>query len=299
MCIDQAGRRISLLGSIDGKPCLLVAEKAPFSTEPVHLEALTTSFSKVKNLGANDIYYWFLAHSSTPPNSIPDLQTAPADFKINLIYPCTEKHIKKYSQQGLRTVTETPSIYSDHIRPYMQRQRDEGRLNWVFNILEGRAEQEDVMYREHGLEGFLVAPDLNWDRKTLTSLHVLGIVERRDIWSVRDLTTGHVEWLRHMRDKLLDATVRLYPSVERDQLKLYVHYQPTYYHFHVHIVHVMLEAGGTQAVGKALGLENVISVLENLKEGRGIADLTLTYQVGEFSEVWTEIFEPLKEKGEL
>jgi len=227
------------------------------------------------------------------------LDVASPDYKINLIYPCTEKHIKKYSQQGLRVVSETPAIYRNHVRPYMQQQRDEGRLNWVFNVLEGRAEQEDVMYQEHGIEGFLVAPDLNWDRKTLTSLHVLGIVERRDIWSLRDLTIEHIEWLKHMRQKFIDTTVKLYPEVEKDQLKLYVHYQPTYYHFHVHVVHVMLEAGGTQAVGKALGLENIISTLENLKEGNGMADLTLTYHVGEFSEVWTEIFLPLKEKGEL
>ena len=32
-----------------------------------------------------------------------------ADLKINLIYPCTETHVKKYSKQGVRFVTETPS----------------------------------------------------------------------------------------------------------------------------------------------------------------------------------------------
>lgn len=105
----------------------------------------------------------------------------------------------------------------------MQRQREKGALNWVFNIIEGRTEQEDVMYREHGEEGFLLLPDLNWDRKTMGSLHLLGLVERRDIWSVRDLKRGMVEWVRHMREKMLDATVKLYPEIERDQLKLYVH----------------------------------------------------------------------------
>ena len=42
----------------------------------------------------------------------------------------------------------------------MQRKREEGRLNWVWNIIEGRTEQEDVLYRETGEEGFLVLPDL-------------------------------------------------------------------------------------------------------------------------------------------
>jgi len=213
---------MSLLGTIDSKPSLLLAERAPFGTDPPHLSSFVSSLTNVKNLGANDIYFWFLASSGSSSSSSPSSSQL-LDLKINLIYPCTEKHIKKYSGQGLRVVTETPEIYRNHVKPYMQRQRDEGRLNWVFNILEGRAEQEDVMYREHGEEGFVVTPDLNWDKKTLTSLHVLGIVERRDIWSVRDLTKGHVQWLRHMRAKLLDATAKLYPEVERDQLKLYVH----------------------------------------------------------------------------
>jgi len=254
---------------------------------------LAPSLERVKNLGANDIYSWFLASSGRPSNNASEQQ--PPDLKLNLIYPCTEKHIKKYSPQGLRVVTETPEIYTKYMRPYIQKQRDEGRLNWVFNIIEGRAEQEDVMYREHGEEGFLLAPDLNWDRKTLSTLHVLGIVERRDIWSVRDLTTTHVLWLRHMRQKLLDATVKLYPDIESDQLKLYIHYQPTYYHFHIHIVHVGLEAGATQAVGKALGLDNIIAQLEEMVEGKGMRDVSLTYHLGEANELWTEIFQPLKE----
>jgi hypothetical protein len=31
-----------------------------------------------------------------------------------------------------------------------QMKREEGRLNWVFNILEGRTEQEDVIMRDEG-----------------------------------------------------------------------------------------------------------------------------------------------------
>jgi m7GpppX diphosphatase len=57
----------------------------------------------------------------------------------------------------------------------------------------------------------------------------------------------------------------------------------------------MFEAGATQAVGKAFGLENLIGVLEGLGEGRGMSDLDLTYTLGEASELWTEVFGPLKE----
>lgn len=57
----------------------------------------------------------------------------------------------------------------------------------------------------------------------------------------------------------------------------------------------MLEAGGTQATGKAFGLENMISQLETMagSPDAGMADVSLTYYLGEASELWTEVFLPL------
>ncbi|PYH94112.1 scavenger mRNA decapping enzyme [Aspergillus ellipticus CBS 707.79] len=296
---DQNGRRITILGKIDNQQGILTAERAAFATEtPEALQAFHAAITNVNNLGDNDIYRWYLASSSTEPGG-----EQPPDLKLNLIWPCTEQHIKKYSEQVVRMVTETPEIYRNNVRPYMSAKRKEGRLNWVFNILEGRTEQEDVILRDagHGPEdGFLMLPDLNWDRKTMGSLHLLALVQRRDIWSLRDLKKKHVPWLKYLRKRLLEGTVGMYPELEEDQLKLYVHYQPTYYHFHVHVVNVMLEAGATQATGKAFGLENIISQLETLDgddEEASMADVSLTYFLGEASELWTNVYGPLK-RGE-
>ena len=71
--------------------------------------------------------------------------------------------------------------------------------------------------------------------------------------------------------------------------------QPTYYHFHVHVVHVALDAGATQAVGKAFGLENIISQLECMAEGKGMADMSITYTIGENHDLWNNVFLPLKQ----
>ncbi|KAL8913846.1 MAG: hypothetical protein Q9171_001450 [Xanthocarpia ochracea] len=292
---DQGGRRVALLGSIDDKPALLTAERAAFPSDIKTLEAFHKCLADVKNLGTNDIYHWYLASVGHGENNPPNL-------KLNLISPCTEKHIKKYSAQGVRMVTESPQIYKDHVRPYIAKQREEGRLDWVFNILEGRKEQEDIIFRDPGQnsakdEAFLLAPDLNWDRKTTTSLHLLAIVERRDLWSLRDLRKSHIVWLRHMREKLIEATVEKYPEIEKDQLKLYMHYQPTFYHLHIHVVHVMLEPTSTQAIGKAFGLENIISQLESMSGGSdaGMAGVSLTYTLGESHDLWAEVFQPSKE----
>jgi m7GpppX diphosphatase len=72
--------------------------------------------------------------------------------------------------------------------------------------------------------------------------------------------------------------------------------KPTHYHFHIHLVHVMLEAGLTQPTGKAFGLENIISKLETISgdDDAGMADVSLTYFLGEASELWTGLFGKLK-----
>lgn len=215
-------------GTIDEKPALLLAERAAFASDDVFLTGFSTSVANIKNLGDNDVYRWYLASTSTSTDS--EGRTQPPDLKINLIYPCTDSHIKKYTSQPVRVVTETPAIYATHIRPYMARKREEGRLNWVFNIIEGRTEQENVLYRSDSKitrpdDQFLLLPDLNWDRETLGSLHLLALVERRDLWSVRDLKKGDAEWLRSMRRTLVDVVEKdLYKGkVEGDMLKFYVH----------------------------------------------------------------------------
>lgn len=59
----------------------------------------------------------------------------------------------------------------------------------------------------------------------------------------------------------------------------------------------MLEAGATQATGKAFGLENLISQLETMAgdDDVSMADVSLTYYLGEASELWTGVFAPLKQ----
>ncbi|KAM5445665.1 putative 5'-(N(7)-methyl 5'-triphosphoguanosine)-[mRNA] diphosphatase [Microsporum audouinii] len=288
---DQNDRRISLLGSIDHQPAILLAERAAFPVDQTSLVSFCASLTHISHISANDIYHWALACSPSSPDT--------PDVKLTLIYPSTPQHVAKYSVQPVRMVTETPAIYQEHVRPYMSGKREAGRLNWVYNIIEGRKEQEDVLYRHQDEEeGFLLLPDLNWDRKTMGTLRLLTLVQRRDIWSLRDLKKKHVPWLKHMKERILDSVVKVYPSMERDQVKLYVHYQPTYYHFHIHVVNVMLDAGSTQATGKAFGLENLISQLETIagNEEAGMADVDLTYYLGEASELWVNVFAPLKSK---
>lgn len=367
---DRSGLRLVLLGTIHDQPGILILERAAFPSSPAQVRRLTSpsALPSITTLNSNDIYAWCMADSVGPDPASPsrdaeaaDDEAAPApNVKISLIHPCTPKHVAKYTPQRQHTVTETPAIFRTQIRPLMLRDRAQGRLNWVYNILDGRAEQKDVLYRSHpavvpptsdsastnttsptlatapsssafpgataatpapapmisptpppDAHGFLLLPDLNWDRKTLSSLHLLALPLRRDLLSLRDLRREHVPFLKRMRDEIVEQVGKLYPGGEAggdeegegkgggggrlrgSDLKMYFHYQPTYYHLHVHAVHVMHDGGMSQAVGKAWGLEAVVAILENLAEGKGMADLEMVYTIGENHEIWRDVFAPL------
>ncbi|KAI9679319.1 MAG: hypothetical protein M1817_005339 [Caeruleum heppii] len=289
---------------------ILILERQPFPSsssedDNAAIRNIISRISDVRTLGENDVYRWFLG-STSPSTTTPTPEKTkhpiplPPDLKINLIIPCTAAHIRKYSPQRYRLVRETPDVYRRLVRPFVEKKRAEGRLNWVWNILEGRTEQDDVLLREEGGdEGFIVLPDLNWDRTTLSTLHLLALPLRRDLFSLRDLTKAHLPWLRHMRSRILDAVTGLYPSLERDEVLLYFHYQPTYHHLHIHVTHVNLlqqPSNGTQAIGKAFGFDQLLAQLESMGGGddAGMMDVEIAFVLGEESELWGEVFSGLK-----
>ncbi|KAL7267988.1 hypothetical protein RUND412_009405 [Rhizina undulata] len=295
---DTRSKSINLLGRINSTPAIILAEKTAFDTTPHSLAnfAQPSNLPTLKLMESNDIYYWFLASHGSVSN--PEDLLAHGEVKFTLIYPATDSHVKKYSFQNSRMVTETPAIYREFVKPYVEAKRGNGRLNWVYNILEHKTETERIVVEDTDLEtGFILLPDLKWDQKTMASLYMLALVNRRDIMSLRDLKKKHVPWLRGLQKKIVDGICLQYPEVKEDQLKLYIHYQPSYYHFHIHAVSVSHDGGFGQAAGKALLLGNVISQLENMAGGyeAGFEDVELVYCVGEEMELWQNVFVKVKE----
>lgn len=70
---------------------------------------------------------------------------------------------------------------------------------------------------------------------------------------------------------MVQALVERY-GVREDELRVYVHYQPSYYHLHVHFLHVKYDAGPGMAVGKAHLLNDIIGANLAL-EMAGMADI--------------------------
>lgn len=56
-------------------------------------------------------------------------------MKVNLIYPATETHVRKHTDQSFHMVVETPAIYELVTRPFIE-SLPADKIEWVYNILE-------------------------------------------------------------------------------------------------------------------------------------------------------------------
>ncbi|RHZ79401.1 hypothetical protein Glove_146g46 [Diversispora epigaea] len=251
---------------------IIVIEKLHFSND--EYEILTKErISQWIPDEKNDIYHWF--------NGLLNKNEKWPDFKIILIYPATEMHIEKYSYQPRHLVRETPEIYEKVVKPYIE-SIPKSRIQWVYNILSKKSESEKILLEVEGEEkGFLLFPDMKWDKKTIESLYLQALVYRNDIRSLRDLNGSHLPLLKNLRQQIHEFVPQKYPNVGADELRLFVHYQPSYYHFHVHVTHLRNDiiVGGI-SIAKAFLLDDIIENLEVFAKDY-YERCTLTYVIGE------------------
>lgn len=84
---------------------VILAEKMAFSHETI--ETLFTESTTFTHNFQNDIYGQY---------------TCDADIKLTVIYPATEKHVKKYKQQNSFMVQESGTAYATKVKPYAETQ---------------------------------------------------------------------------------------------------------------------------------------------------------------------------------
>ncbi|KAB5590122.1 Scavenger mRNA-decapping enzyme DcpS [Ceratobasidium theobromae] len=233
-------------------------------------------FEKIETIGRNDIYYWllgWLGGKRTP------------DVKITVVENATDVHIRKFTKQPFSMVRETPQIYLEVIKPYIEA-FPPSRLQWVYNILAHETEEDKILFEDPSpTDGFIILPDLKWDGKTMSTFYIQAIVHPRDIYSLRDIRKRHLPMLRNIRKQAIKVSQEKY-GLTAGQLRLFVHYQPSYYHFHVHIVTLELSGQSNANVGLAHLLDDIISLLElepdNLEDGQAtFARMSMTYTIGQ------------------
>ncbi|KAI0088391.1 scavenger mRNA decapping enzyme [Irpex rosettiformis] len=277
---DPLAHSLTLLGSVtdsddlnNSLPAIIRIEKTalPISVAPT---VIAERLQEVKPIESTDIYTWMLGWLKASPEH--------PDVKINIIYPATEVHIRKYTTQTITMVQETPGIYASVVKPYIDA-FPPSRIQWVLDILSGKSEAEKVLYRSLTPEnGFIILPDMKWDLTTVSSLYLVAIALTDSVRSLRDLRKAHLPMLRTIREEATRIVGDKW-GLAKGSLRLYVHYQPSYYHFHVHIVNAGYYGLMGSTVGQAHLLEDIISLLElDPDEGPSIFErMTLTYGLGD------------------
>ena len=176
-------------------------------------------------------------------------------FDIELISPASPHQITRAMPTlGHVLINETAQLYEKVVQPYIQSIIDNGSLSWIQNVIEVKKEKERLLVNN---ENFLINIDTKWrshppplttDRKewynhpSTADLYCLGIVKQSDIRSIRDLKAGHIPLLKSMAKEGIEAIQTIY-GIPSNQIRIFVHYVPQFYHFHIHFTRLENEVG--------------------------------------------------------
>lgn len=98
----------------------------------------------------------------------------------------------------------------------------------MYNILDHQTEADQILYEDPSpTEGYIVLPDLKWDRKTLSALYLVAIVHSRSLRSLRDLRREHLGMLRSIEGETYRIAQKTW-GIPKGGLRFYLHYQPSY-----------------------------------------------------------------------
>jgi m7GpppX diphosphatase len=157
--------------------------------------------------------------------------------------------LKKYSK---RIIKESYDEYLDFLS-----QRDIEKDRWIYNIIDGKAEQDKILYRDLNL---IVIPTYTWDSKNIDKLHILCLPTNKNIRTIRDLTSEHIPLLQHMKYITLETIEKSY-GLKEENLKIFFHYEPSTYHLHIHFINT----GHTESWSSVEYSHDLDTVIFNLK----------------------------------
>jgi m7GpppX diphosphatase len=229
-----------------------------------------------------------------PPRRPPDadvdvlypgwMDTASEDERVVLL----RKHISRSRKQRALVVRETPEMYERAHAAYSAAV-PASALAWVYKILNLEKETERLLTMT---EHFLMNTDPKWtthpdcastDRASwykhpsTRDLYCLGLCIRRDVRSLRDLRAEHVTMLEDMLRTGRETIERVY-GLTPEECRVYVHYPPQFYHFHVHYQALSALEVGCQTE-RAVLLEDVIDNIR--RDSFHYRDAALSCRIGD------------------
>ena len=137
-----------------------------------------------------------------------------------------DEDYEKYTFDRIK-VNETYELYINKIYPKIINQN----LSWMHNIINGISEKQKIVLNTN--DNVLVK-ELKWSTDTMRDMYYLVIFKDHNLKSIRELNGSHVELLEKTRDLCIDKIVSLH-NINKNKLRLYFHYHPTFWQLHLHI----------------------------------------------------------------
>jgi m7GpppX diphosphatase len=285
---------------VSSKRCTSVAELAKMldevgetdDSERIHRFLSNFNFQLTSESGAEYSYY-----TVRPKNwweRYWNVALTKDTYTMELISPATDRQIERsLPAPDVRMVQETAELYETMVQPHIRQIVDGGSLGWVQNVVNGTKEKErllldhadfilniDTKWRSH--PDPLTTPRDQWHRHTcIDDLYCLAIVKDATIASLRDLRQRHIPMLRAIYE-LGSETIHTVYGVAGDQLRIFCHYQPQFYQFHVHFTRLHNEFGCQVERGHLM-----TDIIQNLQLADDYyAKRTITYKLNTSSELY-------------
>ena len=179
----------------------MVLSKNTFN-EKADWSQIMTNLSEQKKTHDNDIYkkFEFLPSQASGVNFI----------HSQTIFPADEGVIGKYSKADYFIIKETPELYEKKLKKFIT-DVPVSKKQWVYNILDHDYEKDKVIYRDNDPQtGFIFVIDYGMNAEQKDSLHILAIVNRKDLLSMRDLAANELPLLKKIRQATYDVIPEMF-----------------------------------------------------------------------------------------
>eukprot|EP01043_Picozoa_sp_COSAG02_P008293 COSAG02_NODE_263_length_26627_cov_47.198168_2_plen_607_part_00 len=192
------------------------------------------------------------------------------DYTVEMISPASDAKVDRERPQKSYYVEESAETYAAVSRPLIEAQlsKDEAklrakladsdlihsRIGWLHNVLSGAKEKERVLHTD---DNFLMSVDTKWathpdcnstpreewhGHSSTEQLYCLAIVRDTTLPTLRELRACHLPLLHAILSTGRDTIKKVY-GVDHDQLRVFMHYHPQFYHLHVHFTRSHVNPG--------------------------------------------------------
>ena len=276
---EAGGRLAVVLGTLDGKDCLLEIKQRAALADP---RALEDALPKLKLTLTNHSGAEYSYYAATDP-------TTGATYDLEAVWPAPERLVQRKRPAEICVVEETAEAYDRVVRPFAEAQA--AKIGWIDAVCALEKERERNL---HACDAFVVNVDTKWsthgpfddDRATwrgadwTRDLYLLAISKDASLKSMRDLRGPDGAGLcRAMRAALLRCAADVY-GVPATKLRVFFHYQPQFYRLHAHCTRAEHTNPGCEC-DRAHLLTTVAANLDLAPDYYARAPLTYKLRVGE------------------